>query len=232
MAARVSHASLQTLRGCYNPRKTIWPSSTAAYAAFFVIRHKLIYAFIKKILPTILDGQILDPSKEPVILPAPDCEALPGLKLILGFGCNHCPFVSKNLGSIQRHFNESHAAVRRRRGGLLGTAKGNLRDQLNLEHFGESPAWHPANYQRFFNGGPGSNAFRVRTQEQKIDEDDARETVRQAHVLSKGDFIVEEVLRRLANHEEKVNDEGAVLSEATDKTQISPWLEGPDGQDS
>jgi hypothetical protein len=104
--------------------------------------------------------------------------------------------------------------------------------QLNLEHFGESPAWHPANYQRFFNGGPGSNAFRVRTQEQKIDEDDARETVRQAHVLSKGDFIVEEVLRRLADHEEKVNDEGAVLSEATDKTQISPWLEGPDGQDS
>jgi hypothetical protein len=83
---------------------------------------KLIYAFTKKILPTILDAQILDPSKEPIVLPAPDREALPGLKVIRGFGCNHCPFVSKNLSSIQRRFNESHAAVRRRRGGLRSYA--------------------------------------------------------------------------------------------------------------
>jgi hypothetical protein len=49
--------------------------------------------------------------------------------------------------------------------------------------------------------------------------------MRQAHILSKEDFIIEEVLRRLADHEEKVNDEGAMLSEATYKTQIPPWLE-------
>ena len=42
MAARVSHASLQTLRGCCDPRKTIWPSSTAAYAAFSVVRYTKI----------------------------------------------------------------------------------------------------------------------------------------------------------------------------------------------
>jgi hypothetical protein len=183
---------------------------------------KLIHAFIKKILPTILDRQILDPSKELVVLPAPDREALPGLKVIRGFGYNHCRFVSKNLGSIQRHFRASRTAVRRRRGGLLGTAKGNSRDRLDLEHFGESPAWRPAYYQRFINSGPGLNAFRVRTLEQEIEEDNARERIRQAYILSKEDFIVEEVLRRLADHEKKVNDEGAMLSEAIHKTQISP----------
>lgn len=186
---------------------------------------QLIHAFIKNILPTILNGPILDPFKEPVILPGPDREALPGLKITRGFGCDHCPFVSKNLGSIQRHFNEKHAAVRRRRGGLLGTAKGDLRDRLDREHFGESPASHPAYYQRFFNGGPGSNVFRVRTPEQKLEEDEARERTRQAHVMSKGDFIVEEVLRRLADHEGRVKDQGSLLSEARNKTEISPWLE-------
>lgn len=61
---------------------------------------KLIHAFIKKILPTILDKQILDPSNKLVILLAPDREVLLELNLIRGFGCNYCLFMSKNLGSI------------------------------------------------------------------------------------------------------------------------------------
>jgi hypothetical protein len=126
---------------------------------------KLILTFIKKTLPTVLDGPILDLSKEPVILPLLNNEALPGLKVTGGLAC------SINLGSIQRHFNETRAAVRRKRGGLLGTIKGELRYRLDVEHYGKSPAWHQAYYQRFFSGGPGSNAFRVRTPEQKIDAD-------------------------------------------------------------
>jgi hypothetical protein len=132
---------------------------------------KLIHTFIKKTLPTVLDEPILDLSKEPVILPLLNNEALPGLKVTRSLGCNHYPFVSINLGSIQCHFNETCAAVRRKCSGLLGTAKGELRYRLDVEHYGKSPAWHQAYYQRFFSGGPGSNAFRVRSPEQKIDAD-------------------------------------------------------------
>jgi hypothetical protein len=62
---------------------------------------ELVRRFVIDTLPSILDRPLLDPRAELIELPATDSEALPGLKVHIGLGCNHYPVVCKNVNRIR-----------------------------------------------------------------------------------------------------------------------------------
>lgn len=92
----------------------------------------------------------LDPLREAVVYPPIDGPPLPGLAISNGYGCNLCSYVRSTERQLKAHFNATHATRRRGRGGPRPTAAA-LRDRLLREHYGETPPWHPAAYQRFYN---------------------------------------------------------------------------------
>jgi hypothetical protein len=77
----------------------------------------LVRFFVKEIIPLLLGKPLLDPRTEIVVLPDPDCESLPGLSILQGFGCNSCEYVCKGIDQIHQHYNVKHAPVRKYRGG-------------------------------------------------------------------------------------------------------------------
>jgi hypothetical protein len=73
----------------------------------------LVRRFVNETLPSIIDSPLLDPRKENVYLPNLDCEALPGLKILQGLGCNSCGYVYKGINQIRQHHNVEHASFRK-----------------------------------------------------------------------------------------------------------------------
>lgn len=121
----------------------------------------LVRTFVNQTLPSMLETPLLDPRTEELRLPEPDCKALPGLRLYVGFGCNSCGFVCKSMNQIRQHQNVEHSPVRKHRGGKRvrnrGAAAYGVANSLSKEPM----PWHIAHYQRFFNAGRGSHCFRV-----------------------------------------------------------------------
>ena len=119
--------------------------------------------WVKNRLLTSLPCELLDPLAESIPVPPPDTKAFPVLKLHVGYGCTHCPIVSKREEEIRRHYNICHAEVRRGRGGAVANSRGIMQKRLNSEHYGDQPPCQPAFYQRFFTAGvKGSICFRVK----------------------------------------------------------------------
>lgn len=182
---------------------------------------ELVRRFVIDTLPSILDRPLLDPRAESVQLPATDSEALPGLKVHTGLGCNHCAAVCKNANQIRQHYNTSHAAVRKHRGGPRTRQKGFSLGPSAVLPAGEAPQWHTANYQRFFGGGRGSQCFRVKFSAPLI-EGKENDTNPVNHLqLGELDTVADRVIRRLKDLETSpicVRDTAA-------KSEVSPWLE-------
>jgi hypothetical protein len=96
--------------------------------------------WVKNRLLTSLLCELLNPFAETIPVPLSDTKAFPVLKLHVGYGCTHCPIVSKREEEIRRHHNICHAKIRRGRGGAVANSRGIMQKRLNSEHYGDQPA--------------------------------------------------------------------------------------------
>ena len=179
--------------------------------------------FVRDLLNS-LPAPLLDPDKEQTIFPETDSEALPGLRLGIGRGCNYCAAVYANFKDLLQHYNVKHAPLRRARGGKKNNARGKSLEQSNKEHFGDKPVWHEASYQRFFAYGHGSRRFRVKGAQQFKADAEAQARRQRASALTRSDFISDEVFRSLAQLESD-GTATAITEESTRSSHVSPWLE-------
>jgi hypothetical protein len=181
--------------------------------------------WVKNRLLTSLPCELLDPLVESIPVPPSDTKAFPILKLHVGYGCTHCPIVSKREEEIRRHYNICHAEVRRGRGGAVANSRGIMQKRLNSEHYGDQPPCQPAFYQRFFTAGvKGSICFRVKAPEKETED----ATLRQQSSVSRsdeGDFVMGQVFGALARLETTQSGEQLTLDTELATTQVSPWLE-------
>ena len=151
---------------------------------------------MKNRLLTSLPCELLNPLAESIPLPPSDTKAFLALKLHVGFGCTHCPVVSKREEEIKRHYNICHAKIRRGRGGAVANSRGMMQKRLNSDHYSDQPPCQPAFYQRFFTAGvKGSICFRVRAPEQE-----AKDAMRQSFVSTsdESDFVIGQIFGALA----------------------------------
>jgi len=179
--------------------------------------------WVKNRLLTSLPCELLNPLAESIPLPPSDTKAFPVLKLHVGYGCTHCPVVSKREEEIRRHYNICHAKIRRGRGGAVANSRGIMQKRLNSEHYGDQPPCQPAFYQRFFTAGvKGSICFRVRAPEKE-----AKDATRQSSVSTsdESDFVMGQIFGALARLETTQSGEQLVLDTEITSTQVSPWLE-------
>ena len=181
--------------------------------------------FEKETLPYLLGQALVDPHHEEVMLPDGEPSPLPYLRIHDGFGCNHCPLVSKTVGVLDRHYNRTHAPVRRGRGALTGGTTRAARERLALLRYGETSPWRPVKFQRFFRSGPGSACFRVACPGQGS----LGEALIEPKGLTVGDrsssCVVDTVFQSLAVLEAQ-HAEGRFTSQRNlIPTQVSPWLE-------
>jgi hypothetical protein len=102
--------------------------------------------FVNETLPSILDSPLLDPRKENVHLPDLDCEALPGLKILQGLGCNSCGYVCKGIDQIRQHHNVEHASFRKHRGGPRKKHSSARQSEIDHQLIRGQPPWHTACY--------------------------------------------------------------------------------------
>ena len=98
-----------------------------------------------RLLPS-LPCALLDPVVESIPVPPTDARAFPILKVQLGYGCTHCPAVSKREDEIRKHYNAYHASVWRGRGGAVANSRGVMQKRLNREHYGNQPPYQLASY--------------------------------------------------------------------------------------
>jgi hypothetical protein len=124
-----------------------------------------------------------------------------------------------------QHYNVEHAPIRRTRGGGKNNARGKLLEQYNREHFGDEPAWHEASYQRFFAYGYGCQRFRVKGARQFKVDAEAQERRQRASVLTRDDFVSDEVFRNLAELEGDSRAAAVTEGGSERSSQVSPWLE-------
>lgn len=177
--------------------------------------------FVSDVLLPSLQTPPLQPQSEPVNFPGPHTTAFPALKVFKGLGCSYCSFVGPDRVTVSRHFNATHAAKRRSRGGPSPGARGKLKQRIDREHYGDQPPWSVAFYQRFFKGGRGSNCFRVAAPPEQ--QDDPR-TCQHAQRRS-ADDLASSILAELGQLEEEQSQQGIVDSRLPARSQVSPWLE-------
>jgi hypothetical protein len=179
-----------------------------------------------QLLPSLSHG-LVDPATEALVFPPTDADPLPVLKVFAGTGCNHCPFVTKSERVVRQHYNVHHAPIRRQRGGAKSTARGQLRERLDREHFGEGISWSPASYQRLLNWtAKGTRqCFRVKLSVLGLAPRRAQRRQEQASYLDRGQYIANEVLETLAELEAVQSQQQNFISDCAAKSQVSPWLE-------
>lgn len=177
----------------------------------------------EQLLPS-LPSQPIDPYKEAVR--PPPCSSLPlsPLKVFVGYGCSHCEYVCRGESDIRQHYNQTHAKVRRRRGGAY-TTPGPARDQADQEHYGKQLPWQPVSYQRFFSAGgiKGNHSFRV--QAAAAEEQETRPRGNKLEVRNQADYIASAVFTKLTRLETSQPVPGCSISAPTVKSLVSPWLE-------
>lgn len=176
-------------------------------------------------IPAILDRPLLDPRREHVSLPALDCEALPGLHIHRGVGCNYCRLVCKGTEAMRKHYNVEHALVRRTQGGVRRHRGSSAKLAQDFEHFGGRPAWHDAAYQRFFAGGKGSQCFRVRAPQSHGEHSTPEHLDRPGQIAETDDSVTAAVLQDLATRVEKHCRGFLIVHKKPAKSEVFPWLE-------
>jgi hypothetical protein len=181
--------------------------------------------WVKNRLLTSLPCELLNPFAETIPVPLSDTKAFPVLKLHVGYGCTHCPIVSKREEEIRRHYSICHAKIRRGRGGAVANSRGIMQKRLNSEHYGDQPPCQPAFYQRFFTAGvKGGICFRVKALEKETKD---ATLLQQSSVSTsdEGDFVMGQIFGALARLETIQCGEQLVLDTESTSTQVSPWLE-------
>lgn len=181
----------------------------------------LVRRFVNETLPSILDSPLLDPRKENVHLPDLDCEALPGLRILQGLGCNSCGYVCKGIDQIRQHHNVEHASFRKHRGGPRKKHSSTRQSEIDHQLIGGQPPWHTACYQRFFGGGRGSQCFRVVSK--LAGSTEKGETIDSAADLgcSGSETITDKVMRQL----KEIESRSKCVKDTPAKSEVSPWLE-------
>jgi hypothetical protein len=181
----------------------------------------LVRTFVNETLPSMLEKPLLDPRTEEVHLPEPDREALPGLKISQGFGCNSRGYVCKGVNRIRQHHNVEHAPIRKHRGGKRMRNSSAAKDAVANGLPKEPMPWHTAHYQQFFAAGGGSNCFRVLLASAENSRD--HETIRSigGSLSNETQSITDKVIRQLRD----IEGQSVRVKDIAAKSEVSPWLE-------
>ncbi|KAL2783456.1 hypothetical protein BJX66DRAFT_344936 [Aspergillus keveii] len=59
-------------------------------------------------LEAMLQRPWADPAREPGLFPPPGGPPVPGLPIYQGYGCPHCPYITRSLKATQNHRRQAH----------------------------------------------------------------------------------------------------------------------------
>jgi hypothetical protein len=59
-------------------------------------------------LEAMLQRPWADPAREPGLFPPPGGPPVPGLPVHQGYGCPHCPYITRSLKATQNHRRQAH----------------------------------------------------------------------------------------------------------------------------
>lgn len=171
-----------------------------------------------------LPSRPISPFEEAVLHPPYTSLPLSLLKVFTGHGCSHCEYVCKAESDMRQHYNESHAKIRQRRGGVY-TTPGLARDRADRQHYGDQVPWRVVSYQRFYKVGgiKGQRCFRVQAFLPPDQEKDERCLAGEAQ--NQADRISSAVFAKLTHLQGSESVPGSQILALVVKSQVSPWIE-------
>ncbi|KAL6228589.1 hypothetical protein BDW75DRAFT_246594, partial [Aspergillus navahoensis] len=153
----------------YNPTYQVWictaPRCRYAVSPSTLLRHlrtrhrahpsAATVALCEAALASMLQRPWVDPWREPCRQPAPGDPPVPGLPVYRGYGCPHCPYITRALKGIQEHRRKKHKDRDGSWGrGRLSVLQAHARAKARL-------AERVVSCQRFYPMRAGSHFFEV-----------------------------------------------------------------------
>jgi hypothetical protein len=172
-------------------------------------------ALREAVLTEMLKRPWIDPAKRPCLIPSPGDPPIPGLPVYQGYGCPHCPYVSRSTETLQRHRRETHRD--------LDPPCGRGRQpQWQAKAGGRRLANRTVSCQRLFPNRHGSQFFEVTCAATSPSKQALRATV----PMTPAERIracVDQALREEQAAAEI--EDGQVPATDPHPTAVSPWLE-------
>jgi hypothetical protein len=164
----------------------------------------------------------LDPTKSPILYPAPTTPAIPGLLLQQGLKCSQCPKIVTASpcaeNTMSKHF-QKHRAVRTTRGGR----------HVPLQHLYENGSliYTHVYCQRFFATGPQSSYFEVapKSSESAAVDQPIGQKKAWSEALSREALLHELINAELDSSQRALEANSGVFQGALVATEADPWLD-------
>lgn len=164
-----------------------------------------------------IDMPLLDPSRDPVALPAPDSDPIPYLEVQTGNKCLECCKILTDTKGIVKHLREAHNIVRRGPG----------RPTIASRRL--PPNWTTVSCQRFFVSGHQSIYFEVispeEAQQRRAKAKRANSPSNPGFVLAEADLVHAELFGQLHDRRRQIEAATEIVRKEVDRTEVSPWLE-------
>ncbi|KAJ5605342.1 hypothetical protein N7510_010496 [Penicillium lagena] len=203
----------------YNPTYRVWICLPCRYAiqpsnlvGHLAVRHRRHPSSstgqLRLVAHRIMSKQpCIDPTKgDAVVFPPADSLPIAHLPVYRGYRCPHCPYVSRDIRTLDKHRGQHHRTEEPPR--KVGAQP---RGAVNRRYVSR-----PVSCQRFFVRGRGSHFFEMSPPAQ---------VQRKITRLGEADFIQAQLYRQLQGSQEEVQANEAIVLTTKDATEVSPWLE-------